>query len=160
MRDLREDLAKFFDEYAHNVVYVRRDPRFRCACYSERSGEPTSNCPKCFGTSYVVSMEKVRTRRTLSSFPESLPNTNRSAAFGSMVPKQYVYYLEHDINPKENDLILEVQWDKGMPVRIMQKHSISVAEPLYGKGGRVEFWVTYLKHSMGEAGDNAALTKY
>jgi len=159
-RDLRADLSKLFDQYAHDIVYVRRDTRFRCTCYSERSGEATSDCPKCFGTSYVVTLQKARTRRKISAVPESLPNNNMSATFGNVVPKQYVYYFEYDVSPKENDLILEVVWEKNIPARIMQKHMISVANPLYGLGGRVEFWTVYVKYEMGEAGDDAALTKY
>jgi hypothetical protein len=161
MRDLREDFKKLFDQYSHNVVYIRRDTRFRCDCYSERSGEARSDCPKCFGTSYVVLIEKQRTRRNIVSVPETNINVRRSTEFGILTPKAYTYYFEHHVNPSDGDLILEVEWDSnGLPVRILQKHLISVAEPKFGLNGRVEFWQVYCKYDQKGVKDDEALTKY
>ncbi len=162
MRDLRADMKKTMDAYSHNVVYVRRNLKFRCSCYSERSGEAAKGCPKCFGTSYIVRPEKIRGRRSLNSVPESLSGVKQAVGYGTMYPKQYVYYFEHMVQPKEGDLIFEVVWDESgkKPVRIVQRHVVSVAEPLFGDKGRTEFWTVYVKYDQGEAEDYAAFTKH
>ncbi len=162
MADIRSDISKLFDSYAHNVIYIRRDLRFRCDCYSERSGESAVGCNKCFGTSYVVKLEKTRVRRKLNSVPESLSNLRSESGFGALYPNQYVYWVEWTVQPKAGDLILEVEWDKEqkVPLSILQKHFISVGEPLFGNNGRVEFYTVYLKYSPERGVDNEALTEH
>lgn len=160
MINLREELARLFDEYSHNIVYVRRDERFRCDCYNERSGEPSADCHKCFGTGYAVQLEKVRTRRNISAVPETLIGTNKLKEVGNLAPTAYVYYLEHDVQPKQDDYILEVIWSsKGMPLHIKEKHLISAVEPKFGYQGRVEFYQVYARFDIKGEQDDTALTK-
>lgn len=161
MINVRKRLAQFFDQYSHEIVYVRRDVRFRCECYIERSGEPSPDCGKCFGTGNVVQIEKVRTRRNISSVPETLIGVNQLSAAGRMSPKAYVYYLEHDIKPQTNDLILEVIWDvNGVPRYIKEKHLISAVEPKFGYKGRTEFYQVYARYDQKGAQDDSALTEH
>jgi hypothetical protein len=161
MINIRKKLKKFFDEYSHNVIYVRRDERFRCVCYIERSGEPTPNCPICFGTSYVVQIEKKRTRRNISAIPETLIGANRLQQAGRIASTAYIYYFEHDVKPAINDLVLDVIWDiNGVPRRIEQKHLISAVEPKLGYKGRVEFYQVYARYDQKGANDDNALTEH
>lgn len=160
MIDLRKRLKEFLDLYAHDIIYIRRDTRFRCECYVERSGETAPDCPKCFGTGYVVQIEKQRTRRNIGTVPESLVGINQLAQVGRFVPKAYVYYLEHNVKPEENDLILEVIWDiNGVPRLIKEKHVISAAEQKLGYKGRVEFYQVYARYDQKGANDDKALTE-
>lgn len=161
MINIRKRISKLLDEYGHNVVYIRRDERFRCSCYIERSGEPKPDCPKCFGTGNVVQVEKVKTRRTISSVPETLIGLNKIQEPGIVVPKAYTYYLEHDVIPKDNDYILEVIWDvNGVPRYIKEKHLISAVEPEYGYKGRVEFYQVYSRFDIKGVNDDSALSKH
>lgn len=149
MIDVRQRISDLFDEYSHPVVYVRRDERFRCSCYVERSGEPSPDCPRCFGTGNVVQLEKIRTRRTISSVPETLIGVNKLQEAGKVSPTAYVYYLEFDIEPKDNDYILEVEWDDNqLPTIIKEKHLISAVEPIYGYKGRTEFYQVYARFDI------------
>jgi hypothetical protein len=161
MINIRKEIAKLFDNYAHNVVYIRRDERFRCECYVERSGEPLPTCSKCFGTGYVVQIEKVRTRRKIATVPETLIGVNQLQQAGSMAPKSYVYYFEHDVKPKVNDLILEVIWDvNGIPRYIKEKHVISTVDPKLGYKGRIEFYQVYCRYHPKGVNDDKALTEH
>jgi hypothetical protein len=161
MINIRKRISDLFDQYSHNIVYIRRDDRFRCECYVERSGEPLPSCSKCFGTGYVVQIEKLRTRRTISSVPETLVGVNQLQPYGSIAPKAYAYYLEHDTKPRENDYILEVIWDtKGVPRYVKEKHLISAIEPKFGYKGRVEFYQVYVRFDQKGVNDDKALTEH
>lgn len=161
MIDVRNEISKLLDEYGHDIIYIRRDERFRCECYVERSGEPDPSCSKCFGTGNKVSIEKARTRRQISSVPETLIGVNKLQEAGKLAPKAYVYYLEHDVKPKENDYILEVIWDaNGVPRYIKEKHLISAVDPKYGYKGRVEFYQVYARFDVKGDQDDTTLTKY
>lgn len=158
MRDLRQDLKNLFDRYSHNIVYIRRNTRHRCRCYSERSGDVRGDCSRCFGTGYEVTVEKQRTRRQLSSVPETLTNLNREYGAGRVTPKAYVYYLEHFVKPVKNDLILEVRWKDGIPISIDEKYLISVSDPMRGYNGRVEFYQVYVKYFPKGSQDDEAIS--
>lgn len=161
MIDVRKRISSLLDKYAHNIVYIRRDVRFRCECYVERSGEPMPSCDKCFGTGYVVQVEKARTRRNVSAVPETLIGMNQMLQAGTTIPKAYVYYFEHDIKPTESDLILEVIWDtNGVPRYIKEKHLISAVEPKYGYKGRTEFYQVYCRYDQKGVNDDNALTEH
>lgn len=161
MIDIRKRIKKLMDEYSHDLAYIRRDTRFRCTCYSERSGEASANCEQCFGTSYVVSIEKRRARRQIASVPESLIGVNKLQSAGRLSPTAYVYYFEHDLKPTVDDIILEVIWDKsGVPRHIKEKHLISAVVPQQGVKGRIEFYQVYARYDQKGAQDETALSEY
>lgn len=161
MINVRKRISDLFDQYSHNVVYIRRDDRFKCECFVERSGEPSPICSKCFGTGNVVHIEKMRTRRQISSVPETLIGVNQLQQTGRIAPKAYVYYLEHDMKPQANDLILEVIWDvNDVPRYIKEKHLISAVEPKFGYKGRTEFYQVYARYDQKGANDDTALTEH
>lgn len=161
MMDIRKRLKEFFDQYSHDIVYVRRDPRFKCYCFVERSGEPKADCDECFGTGNVVKVERMRGRRQISSVPETLVGVNQLQMAGRIAPTAYVYYLEHHTNPNENDLIMEVVWDtKGVPRLIKEKHLISAVDPKFGYKGRVEFYQVYARYDQKGANDDTTLSKH
>ncbi|QHW35665.1 hypothetical protein GZH47_32730 (plasmid) [Paenibacillus rhizovicinus] len=160
MRDLRADIKDILEKYGHKVVYVRQDKRFRCDCYSERSGEPMADCPKCFGTTYKVSIRSCLTRRKVSVVPETLPGARRVSPLGNIAATTYKYYMEHDVAPQPGDLILEVEWDGEKPATITEKLYVSVPDPLRGDTGRIEFWQVYVRLDWKGDNDDATLTEH
>jgi hypothetical protein len=159
--DVRGELANVLSEYGHDVVYIRRDTRFRCTCYSERSGESSNpNCPLCFGTAFRVSLEKVKTRRKISSVPETLIGLKNTQNTGNLSPTAFVYYFQYFTLPVEGDLILEVDWNGNIPAYIREKHLVSVADPKQGTGGQIEFYQVYCRYNPKGVSDDDALTKY
>lgn len=161
MIDIRKRIKGLLDEYSHNIVYIQRDERFHCECYIERSGEPMANCPKCFGTGFVVVVKRIRTRRQIATIPESLVGTNSLHEPGSLAPKAYVYYFEHMISPKVDDLILEVIWDiNGVPRHVKDKYVISAVDSQLGYKGRIEFHQVYCRFDQKGDHDDKALTEH
>lgn len=157
--DIRQDLENVLKQYGHDVIYIRRDKRFHCECYSERSGgQAYSDCPKCFGLGYVVTIEKVKTRRGISSVPESLVRARKVYEPGVESAKAYVYYVEYHVNPQEGDMILEVDWKNGIPVEIHEKNIISIADQKNGYQGRIEFYEVYSRFEPKRKSDQDALT--
>lgn len=160
MIDIREEFEKILNQYGYDIVLVKRDLRFRCSCYSERSGEPNATCDICFGTGYKVTLYKCKTRRKISSVPETLTNSRQVLKAGSSTRKAYVYYLTYDMEPKEGDLILEIEWQDEKPISIKEKLFISQAEPMKGREGRVEFYQVYCKVDYLSEYDDQAISKY
>lgn len=161
MIDIRKEFAKVLSQYGHKIIYVRRNTRFRCECYIERSGEANANCAKCFGTGYEVSIEKVLTRRKEASIPETLIGVNQLQPYGSFAPKAYTYYLDHLSSPSKSDLLLEVIWsEKEIPLQIKEKLLISAVEPKLGLQGRIEFYQVYSRYDFKGDRDDTALTKH
>lgn len=161
MINIRQRIKELLEKYGHDIVYIRRDERFHCECYVERSGEADPNCPKCFGTGYEVSIEKQRTRRAIASVPETLIGVNQLQPIGSLAPKAYVYYFEHFVNPTENDLILEVIWDvNGIPRHIKNKYLISATDAQLGFKGRTEFHQIYCRFDQKGDNDDQALSQH
>lgn len=160
MIDIRKEMHQLFELYAHEIVYVRKDDRFKCDCFIERSGEPQPSCSKCFGTGHIVQLEKQRVRRNIASIPETLIGVNQLQPYGKSAPKAYVYYFEHNTTPRENDLILEVIWDiNGMPRYIKEKNLISAVDPKLGYKGRTEFYQVYCRYDQKGINDDKALTE-
>lgn len=160
MIDVRKRIKGLLDEYGHDIIYIRRDTRFRCECYVERSGESSPECPLCYGTGYVVEIQKKRARRQVSTVPETLVGVNQTHKAGRFTPMTYTYYLEHFDEPKEEDLILEVIWDvSGVPRFIKEKLIISAAPPQFGYKGRVEFYQVYARYDQKGVHDDTALTE-
>lgn len=161
MIDIRKQVKELFDQYAHEIVYIRRDEKFRCECYIERSGEPSPSCSKCFGTSYVVQIEKQRTRRNVASIPESMAGASNLQQTGNIAPSAFVYYFEYGVVPKVNDYLLEVIWDaKGVPRHVKEKHLISTVEPKFGYKGRTEFYQVYVRFDKKGVNDDKALSEH
>lgn len=160
MINIRKKIKETLQKYGHYIVYIRRDERFRCSCYIERSGEATADCPLCFGTGFVVNVEKVLVRRTISSIPETLVGANQLNQAGLVSPKAYTYYFEHDMKPKKNDLILEVIWDtNGIPRYVKEKMLVSAVDEQLGYKGRVEFYQVYCRYDQKGVNDDKALTE-
>jgi hypothetical protein len=156
--NIREAIATVLQKYGHDIVYVERDLRFRCSCYSERSRESADpNCPKCLGTSYHVLIKKLRVRRNLTTVPETLVGVNKLTQAGDVTPKAYTYYMTYDASPKNGDMILEVDWKQGIPVKVKEKLFISVVEPKFGEEGQIEFYQVYCRYQPKGVNDNDAL---
>lgn len=157
--DIRKDFAKVIEKYGHEIIYVRRDLRFTCSCYVERSGgQRSSFCKKCMNTGYVVSFEKRRVRRQSSSVPESLVRSRKIHDIGNVSSSAYIYYMDYKVKPKKGDLILEVEWKSGLPTQIHDRFEISMTDRMQGDNGRTEFYQVYSKYSTKGEESNGAFT--
>ncbi|WP_067924175.1 hypothetical protein [Alicyclobacillus shizuokensis] len=158
--DIRQIIGQLFDRFSYKIVYVRRNRKFKCTCYSERSGEGDPSCPKCFGTGNVVTIETVRTRRRFQTIPETLPGAGKYTSAGTFSIQAYVYYFEAGTNPQMGDLILEVDWDQDKPIGVREKLYISTIQTMQEFEGNPAFYQVYARSNWKGDADDIALSEH
>lgn len=136
--DLRHDAKLLTEEFGINVLYVRNCKFVRCTCFDDlnKTGDP--NCKLCMGTGHFASIQKVQAIESSNSAYSS-ENSLTSTPIGATNQKNEIYYIRHQYNPKERDMILKVTWDKqGYPVDVLQVLEITNVYEMRGDKGRVE----------------------
>lgn len=136
--DLRHDAKMLTNEFGINVLYVRNCKFVRCNCFDDlnKSGDP--DCKLCMGTGHFASIQKIKAIESSNSAYSS-NNAILATPIGTTNQKNEVYYIRHEFNPKERDIILKVTWDKqGYPVDIIQVLEIINVYEMRGDQGRVE----------------------
>lgn len=136
--DLRHESEALINEFGINVLYVRNCKFIRCNCFDDlnKSGDP--NCKLCMGTGHFASIQKIKAIESTNNAYSS-SNAMVSTPIGVTNQKNEVYYIRHQLNPKERDLILKVTWDsQGYPVDVLQVLEIVNVYEMRGDKGRVE----------------------
>lgn len=136
--DIRHETELLTGEFGINVLYVRNNKFVRCKCFDDlnKTGDP--NCKLCMGTGYFSSIEKVKAIESSNSAYSS-NNSVLQTNVGATDQKNEVYYIRHQFNPKERDVILKVTWDKqGNPVDIVKVLEIVNVYDMRGDKGRSE----------------------
>ena len=136
--NLRHDAELLTGEFGINVLYVRNCKFVRCNCFSDldKSGDP--DCKLCMGTGHFASIQKIKVIESSNSAYSS-ENATKATPIGVTNQKNEVYYIRHQFNPKEKDIILKVTWDKyGNPIDILQVLEIINVYEMRGDKGRVE----------------------
>jgi len=147
-------------QYGRSVIYVKRNLQFRCSCYVERSGEATLNCYKCLGTGYVTELIKWNVRSRQGNIPLSMPNAFEFTSMGHFGNEAHIYYSAPSLTPAIGDYVLEVQWDKERPMRIMQKMIISFVDPKMFEQNELLFYQSYARKMVVNEGDDHILQRY
>lgn len=136
--DLRHDAELLTDEFGINVLYIRNCKFIRCTCFDDLNKEGDPNCKLCMGTGHFASIQKIRAIESANSAYSS-ENAIKANPTGITNQKREIYYIRHQFNPKERDMILKVTWDKqGNPVDILQVLEITNVYEMRGDKGRVE----------------------
>ena len=138
--DLRSEFNGLLKEFGINVLYVNNCKFVRCTCFNDlnKTGDP--NCKKCFGTGHFASVTKIPVIESSNS-PYSTTNGIRNLPIGTTDQKDEIYYIQHQYNPKERDMILKVTWDKkGNPVDILKVLEITNVWEHRGDAGRLELF--------------------
>lgn len=157
--DIRAALEEIAEQYGHEIVYIRRDLKFRCECFSDRNGQADSQCKKCLGTGYAISYERMKVRSRIVDGHGMLSDKAEVVApKGIKQVKSTVYYVPERFHPKEGDLILEVDWAAdGRVNKVSDKHFISIADPKLGLHGRIEFYQVHCKFEEGRESDDKTI---
>ena len=156
--DIQKSFDAVIEKYGHDVIYIRRDPRFKCKCYSERSGEADTDCKDCFGLGNPITLEKIRVRHVTETPAETKLELHSDE--GISVPVEYEYFVKKSDAPKNGDLIYEVEFDeKGNAKRVLEKSLISLARPMRGTNGRIEFYQVYVKDRRKDRKDDQTIAE-
>jgi hypothetical protein len=110
---IKKEVMKLINTYGRYVYYGRRDLKFKCSCYVERSGEASPNCKKCFGTGNPIETEMIKVRSRQASIPISMPNQYKHSDSGNFQHDAKTYYMDCTANPKYGDLIFEGEEREG-----------------------------------------------
>lgn len=136
--DLRHDAELLTDEFGIDVLYVRDCKFVRCTCFNDLNKEGDPDCKLCMGTGHFASIQKIKAIES-SDRAYSTENKLVSTNIGVSNQKNEIYYIRHQFNPKERDMILKVTWDKnGYPVDVVQVLEITNVYEMRGDNGRVE----------------------
>lgn len=157
--DIQLALNEIIERYGHEIIYIRRDLKFRCECVSNRNGQSDTRCRKCLGTGYAINYERMKVRSRIVDGHEKLSDQAEVVTpKGIKQVKSTVYYVPERFKPKEGDLILEVDWDEsGRVKKVRDKHFISIADPKLGIHGRIEFYQVHCKFEEGRESDGKTL---
>lgn len=136
--DLRHDAELLTGEFGIDVLYVRNCKFVRCTCFNDLNKEGDPDCKLCMGTGHFASIQKIKAIESSNSAYSS-ENAIASTNIGASNQKREIYYIRHQFNPKERDMILKVAWDKdGYPADVVQVLEITNVYEMRGDKGRVE----------------------
>lgn len=136
--NLRHDAKLLTDEFGIHVLYVRNCKFVRCSCFDDLNKTGNPDCKLCMGTGHFASIQKIKTIESSNSAYSS-QNAIVSNSTGVTNQKNEIFYIRHQFNPKERDMILKVAWDKdGYPVDVLQVLEIINVYEMRGDKGRVE----------------------
>ena len=136
--DLRHDSELLTDEFGINILYVRNCKFVRCTCFDDVNKVGDPGCKLCMGTGHFASIQKIKAIESSNSAYSS-NNSIEQTPIGITDQKSEVYYIRHQFNPKERDMILKVTWDKqGNPVDVLKVLEIVNVYEMRGDKGRVE----------------------
>lgn len=110
--NLVKEFEKIINKYGRDVLVVRQKEKLYCSCYDEVNKEARRDCPLCFGLGWGCVAEKHRTRAQDSSLPETLVRLIKGASIGGVKASGRQYYFKPDMLAEEEDLIVEVDWDR------------------------------------------------
>jgi hypothetical protein len=135
---MRLEANSLIDEFGINVLYIRNCKFVRCRCFDDLHKSGDANCKLCMGTGHFASIEKVQAiESSISAYSGS--NSIFQMPIGITDQKNEVYYIRHNVTPKERDYLLKVTWDKnGNPVDIVKVLEIVNVYEMRGDKGRVE----------------------
>lgn len=158
---MRKSFNNIIEKYGHYIIYVRRDTRFKCKCYIEKNGEADPHCPECLGLGNPVQLEFIKARRKVNYSSGQLSGLDKHFDNGIQIAEEYTYYLKAEDEPKELDMILEVDIDESRKVKkVLEKNLISTAVPMKGVKGEVEFYQVYTKTKGKDKHDDKTVSEH
>lgn len=116
MTYMENQFDEIMERYGHDVLVLHHDKTVQCSCYKKVLGSVDRTCPFCFGMGYIPIIKRYTTRRIDGAISDTVPRSGNVQNFGSMVVENKHYYFGKDVPIKEQDLIIEVEWDGLKPV--------------------------------------------
>lgn len=110
--DLSAEFKKILKDYGHDVLILRQEGKHHCPnCYNEVTKEASRDCPVCLGIGYSYIAERHTTRANESNVPRTLVQLIKNANIGDSLVDGKQYYFAPEMKAKEQDLVIEVEWD-------------------------------------------------
>ena len=136
--NMRQEANSLINEFGINVLYIRNCKYVRCSCFDDLNKTRNTNCKICMGSGYFASIQKTQAiESSNSAYSDS--NSIAQMPIGVTDQKNEIYYIRHNLNPKERDYILKVKWDiNGNLIDIVKVLEIVNVYEMRGDNGRIE----------------------
>ena len=134
MRKIKEGVREIILKSPIWSLYIRRDLRLPCDCYSSPYNAPSHFCTKCLGTGHVIRVEKVPLRFSMNT--RELKGENDVTLLGRIDQATLRAYSTDKVHPKDNDLIVHTLWNKpgeerdALPTSVLRVYSVQIAFPM------------------------------
>lgn len=154
MNIVERDFLHILKNYGHDVLVIHADKKEDCRyvfssgrpCRSYITGSADRNCPVCHGLGYTTKIRKYRTRERDLSINESRPTSQGALGFGELIIENKSYYFYKDVPIKDQDLILEVEWEGEQPIyKGGDIYEISHVDELRYVNGEIAYYKTTMK---------------
>lgn len=146
MQSAEREFNLILQDYGHPVLLLRQTTKIRCSCYDAVTQTADRKCPYCFGLGTVPVAEKHLTRDVDMRIPDSLPYIGNMQLFGELAVGARSYFFKKDVKVKENDLIIDVEWNGNLPIYtggyILE---VSHIDPQRFRNGEIAFQKVYVK---------------
>jgi hypothetical protein len=132
-------------QYGKYLVYIRRDTRIRCSCWSDNSREGDPRHPTCLGTGYKITIE-----RYLGLVQVSMPNTQQEYAsahtpIGVLTQSGTILFFPRETWPNTGDKVIEVEWDvsksqvlnRGRVARLLDSYALQNIDRISSVDGEI-----------------------
>lgn len=119
MHEVEREFRQIIENYGHFVLLAHydREVKGRCTvCGDKITGSFDDDCKNCFGTGRSMIVDKIQVREEDSNITSSLSDISRFQAFGEVARPGRFYFMNKEVNIKEHDLILDVDWQGEMPI--------------------------------------------
>ena len=126
MNQLEREFRQILNNYGHHAILAHYDRtvKGRCeVCGDKITGSFDDQCLNCFGTGRAMIVEKILVREEDSNITSSLSDISKFQAFGEVARPGRFYFMNKEVNVKEHDLILDVDWEGEMPVYTFRRLS-------------------------------------
>lgn len=117
-------IEKIIELMDYEVFIITANKNKKCICHHQGTTQPDSNCPRCLGTGYQITIQK-----TLCASAETTsPNVMRTTT-SFVVARDY--YIKANINLNNDDIII----DNGRVYFVVQStmYSSFDGKPIYKK---------------------------
>lgn len=146
MNSLEKSFNGILDKYGHSILLVHTDKKTTCSCFNKLTGMAQKSCPVCFGLGTVPVIKKEITRDMDVQVPMSLPFIQNQYGFGDMAIPARSYFFKKHVELKEDDLIVEVEWNGEQPVYTGSGiYEIAHIDPQRFINGELTFLKVYVK---------------
>lgn len=146
MNSLEANFNKIIETYGHDILLLHSDKKTICSCFDKITGSAKRDCPFCFGMGTIPVIERHKIRDIDMRVPESLPYIASQQLFGDMAVAARAYFFKKDVVVKEEDLIIDVEWDGIKPVyKGGGIYIVSHIDPQRFIGGAITFQKVYVK---------------
>lgn len=131
--DLRTEFSAILKKWGHDILLQRRELKSQSGIYATAPNN-----------GFSTKLERWTVRHTLQRETQLIAAL-RTKPEGVNISADLIYYFPWNSKPKEGDRIYEVddRYDTNLhdSIQYASTSIIEYAQPMKGRGGRVEFWI-------------------